>query len=71
MNQRQQHMRDDRYLENVETDVAVLIHIGVEARSVEFDRWRLEGVVGGEFQRQFVRQALVHRTLAALDGANP
>ena len=46
-------------LENVEADVAVLVHIGVVAGRLKLDRGRRVGVVLGEGQRQLERQPLV------------
>ena len=32
-------------LQNVQTDVAGVVHVGVEARRIEAHQWRLKGVV--------------------------
>ena len=50
-------------LEDVETDVALRVHIGVEARSDELHHGRLDRVVCGEADVQRELQAFEHCAL--------
>ena len=55
-------------LEDVKADVAVLVHVRVEAWSHERHLWRLVRVARREFQRQLESVPLVHLWDAGWDG---
>ncbi len=46
-----QTMQCNPYLEDIQTDVSILIYIGMKARSFEFDSGSIIGICIGEFDR--------------------
>lgn len=74
--QAQQHSRDvvdgaPLVLENVQTDPAREVDVGVIDRRLEEHGWRAVGVVGGELHGQLEDEAIVGGVGGAIDGGGP
>jgi hypothetical protein len=59
------------YLQDVQANVAILIDIGVKARSGELYGRSRVWVVRRKLQRELVGQVFVDSPCASFDGANP
>ena len=59
------------YLKDVQANVSVNIHIGVETAGLELDLWRLEGIVVRERKRESVLRPFKDGVFASTDCAFP